>query len=224
MLGLAALLTLVSGVAMVSAYESHVVNVTAHVENALNVEPKIIEFGDVEPQQWLIEGFNVGISSSFSTQTRVSKIDYSICAEWKVDEGRNFAWWNGTQWVVDSGFYNWMGYFTYVGIDTGPDPLAGDMTLVGDPPEELGVPAAPGTKAKCVLASSMPLCTPDNLSDNVTIGVDVPVYEGAYTLQIPMPSGLDEPSWVIPTEHPAYDEEYMEFGIDLIIQVTNIYD
>ena len=53
LLGLAALLMVSSGVAMVSAYEAHTVNVTAHVENAIALSPQagwdLGQFGTVFP-------------------------------------------------------------------------------------------------------------------------------------------------------------------------------
>ncbi len=51
LLGLSALVMVLSGVAMVSAYEAHLINVTAHVENALEVDTTPIDFGTVFPEE-----------------------------------------------------------------------------------------------------------------------------------------------------------------------------
>ncbi len=51
LLVLGTLLVSISGVAMVSAYEAHIINVTAHVENAMSVNKDDIDFGTVFPQE-----------------------------------------------------------------------------------------------------------------------------------------------------------------------------
>lgn len=82
------LLTLLAGFAVVvslplmAAYEAHVINVTAHIENALRVHPVgPFDYGTVFPQEYFFgAGFGVGTSDSFSApeQTRVQNIDYII--------------------------------------------------------------------------------------------------------------------------------------------------
>jgi hypothetical protein len=68
LLVLGALVIVLSGVAMVSAYEAHVINVTAHVENAIVLEGVGIgpdyeyDFGTVFPEEWLRKIFVVGVS------------------------------------------------------------------------------------------------------------------------------------------------------------------
>ncbi len=66
------------GVAAVSAYEAHVINVTAHIENALTVDAKELVFGTVFPQEYVTKDFNVTLSSSFLTAERVDDVDYVI--------------------------------------------------------------------------------------------------------------------------------------------------
>ena len=50
LLGLVAVVAVAGGVAALSAYEAHVINVTAHIENALYVHPESRDFGTVFPQ------------------------------------------------------------------------------------------------------------------------------------------------------------------------------
>ncbi|MEE8471785.1 MAG: hypothetical protein V3S82_01315, partial [Dehalococcoidia bacterium] len=85
LLGLSVLVLVLSGVAAVSAYEAHLINVTAHVENAMTVDTAAIDYGTMFPEEWYTTDFHVTVSESFceETQTRVSKIDYSIWVEWK---------------------------------------------------------------------------------------------------------------------------------------------
>ena len=63
-----------------AAFEAHVVNVTATIENALLVHPESLEYGTVFPQEHLDSTFFITFSTSFSAtkQTRVGKVDYVI--------------------------------------------------------------------------------------------------------------------------------------------------
>src|SRR3989338_6416442 len=65
---------------LLAAFEAHVVNVTARIENALFVHPQSIEYGTVFPQEYLLSDFFLSFSESFSetSQTRVGKVDYVI--------------------------------------------------------------------------------------------------------------------------------------------------
>ena len=53
---------------MFAAFEAHVVNVTARIENALNVPIKSIDFGTVFPQEKQDKTFDVQLSGSFMDQ------------------------------------------------------------------------------------------------------------------------------------------------------------
>ncbi len=78
LLGLGAIgITLVM-VPMFSAFEAHVVNVTATIENALRVPLKSINFGTVFPQEQLDETLDVHLSQSFIDEPRVDDVDYII--------------------------------------------------------------------------------------------------------------------------------------------------
>lgn len=65
---------------MFAAFEAHVVNVTATIENALYVHPQSLAYGTVFPEQHLDTSFFVTFSESFSVtgQTRVGTVDYII--------------------------------------------------------------------------------------------------------------------------------------------------
>ena len=77
-LSLVAVVAVVGGVATMSAYEAHVINVTAHIENALTANTTPIEFGTVFPQEYLEKQFDVKLSSSFLEEGRVDDITYVI--------------------------------------------------------------------------------------------------------------------------------------------------
>lgn len=75
------LLLLVGGLAILplfAAFEAHVVNVTARIENALNVPIKSLDFGTVFPQEKLDQNFTVVLSQSFRDEDRVDDVEYVI--------------------------------------------------------------------------------------------------------------------------------------------------
>ena len=89
LLMVAALLIVFSGVAAVSAYEGHLVNVKAHLENAIAVADVDYEldFGLVFPQDWLQKYVSVGLSESFMSQEAddagYSTVIYQVYWEYK---------------------------------------------------------------------------------------------------------------------------------------------
>jgi len=95
LLGLGAVAIVIAGVASFSAWEAHIINVTAHIENALAVTPDALNFGTVFPQEYLLsDPFTVGLSTSFLAQTDAHRVDYvikqktkCICTEDGVREG-----------------------------------------------------------------------------------------------------------------------------------------
>lgn len=60
------------------AFEAHVVNVTATIENALAVSTNSIDFGTVFPQEHLNQPLTVQLSGSFMTEERVDDVEYFI--------------------------------------------------------------------------------------------------------------------------------------------------
>lgn len=80
LLGLGATLAVVAGVAAMSAYEAHIINVTATIENTLTVPASLIEFGTVFPQEYQESSFNIGLSQSFldKNQLRKGDVQYKI--------------------------------------------------------------------------------------------------------------------------------------------------
>jgi len=70
-------LTLVA-LPLFSAFEAHVINVTATIENALSVPIKAIDFGTVFPQEYLKESLGITLSDSFLAENRVDDVDYFI--------------------------------------------------------------------------------------------------------------------------------------------------
>ena len=79
-LGLSAILVALAVAPMFAAFEAHVINVTATIENALYVHPESREFGTVFPQEYKEQGIFVTFSQSFSAtgQNRVGTVEYVI--------------------------------------------------------------------------------------------------------------------------------------------------
>jgi len=76
--GLAAFALVIATVPMFAAFEAHVINVTATIENALQVTPSEISFGTTFPQERLDKTFEVSISNSFREEGRVDDVTYII--------------------------------------------------------------------------------------------------------------------------------------------------
>jgi hypothetical protein len=64
--------------AALSAFEAHIVNVTAQIENALDVPVDAIDFGTVFPQEELDETLEISLSDSFLGEDRVDDVEYII--------------------------------------------------------------------------------------------------------------------------------------------------
>ncbi|OGM09339.1 hypothetical protein A2Z67_04010 [Candidatus Woesebacteria bacterium RBG_13_36_22] len=78
LLGLLAVVVVAGGVAGLAAYEAHIINVTAKIENALSVIPDEIMFGTVFPQEQLSRNLNIALSQSFLEEDRVDDVSYTI--------------------------------------------------------------------------------------------------------------------------------------------------
>lgn len=68
----------VATVPMFAAFEAHVINVTARIENALTVDTTPIAYGTVFPQEKLDKFIALALSQSFVDEDRVDDIDYRI--------------------------------------------------------------------------------------------------------------------------------------------------
>ena len=78
LLAAAALGTSITMLPLLAAFEAHVINVTAKIENALTVPVNELTFGTVFPQEKLDKTFDVSLSASFIAEDRVDDVDYII--------------------------------------------------------------------------------------------------------------------------------------------------
>lgn len=219
---LAAVVVVFSGVAAVSAYEAHIVNVHAKVENALHVTgagsgPNYdLDFGVLFPEQWLAKRIALQVSQSFCEQETVTAIKYRLFVEEKADTA-NIS-------------YTWPGQFCYVGIDPTESggtvnntfPLATDMLtgILGNSPGD-----RPAVKEILSENEIDKLDGGDNF-DYIWIGIDCPVFQGYYNAASDnivnegvKPSGLAAPSWIAPEGWST--GQYV--GFDLKVQISDLY-
>src|SRR3989344_5096471 len=95
LLGMSAAALAVASVPMFAAFEAHVLNVTARIENALTVDTKALDFGTVFPQEHLEKPMSVTLSGSFLGENRVDDVSYFIRQKPKcaitINEGKALA-------------------------------------------------------------------------------------------------------------------------------------
>lgn len=107
LLSLGALGVTLALVPLFAAFEAHVVNVTATIENALNVPIRTMEFGTVFPQERLDKTFDVTLSNSFQAQAQGTS--NLVCnGSFETPEVTNVAKWEifpngyaGLCWTVE---------------------------------------------------------------------------------------------------------------------------
>lgn len=232
------LLTLLAGFVFVvslplmAAYEAHVINVTAHIENALYVHPESRNFGTVFPQEYRELGTFVTFSKSFSAtdQTRVSKIDYKIVQKPKprpefensagIPEARKWCHDNYPQTPYDPNNADWQAFLVncYPSLcpylSKTPDNLDGN---------DIGVLPFHDPWS----ASSIAYGTIDKNSayvgDNWVVDLTVPCFEGM--------CAQDWADFVFDHNPNANPDDYMlpadledeTFGCDLWFEITRIY-
>ena len=63
---------------LVAAFEAHVINVTASIDNALSVPIKSLDFGTIFPQEELDKEFDVSLSQTFLADGRYDGVRYFI--------------------------------------------------------------------------------------------------------------------------------------------------
>ena len=243
LLVLGALVIVFSGVAMVSAYEAHTINVKAKVENALNVPTEEIDFGTVFPEEWITKAFKVKHSESFcevyqggrlQQGTHVDAINYQVWVVRKPvpqvplpdpypDPVDNIS-------GVD--YYYWLGDALYIGIFDMLEPL--DILPAKKYPLAAGGELIHVTNLTAPAPTAPVLVLSDNITkpdlgaddlhfDTIVVGLDVPVFEGYYnptTDPEPKPSGLNDPTVTLTGER---NVQGIVLGADIVIQVTNIY-
>lgn len=204
---LAAVAAIAAGVTGMAAFEAHVINVTARVENALTVTPDEIMFGSVFPQEKLYKNLNIALSASFLEEGRVDDIKYIIKQKPKCVDGQGvYAAVNPVTHECPEGATVLPSLCEY--ISETPDAAPGNdsgITAFHDPAQAY----AYGYLAKSA----------QDLEDEWVIDLHVPCFEGMCDQAALDP--LNEE--YIPEEYrpdPLLNSEV--FGCDLWVEVTEV--
>ena len=225
-----ALLMVVSGVAAVSAYEAHTINVKAHVENALLVDTAEMDFGTVFPEEILYKEAAIGLSSSANgsmgggqVSGNLSSVEYKVFAEYKLEvPGTNFEYY---QWL---GEWLWVGNEGAVNPDTNTANLSGlGWYCVGPQPDDdyaypVGVKPVPMASEVTGLSATLNAQDKDNM---VRVMLLTPAFHNSYNADT---DALVKPQWwldLIADEmwpRLSGDGSGTDLGLDLKIQVTGI--
>ena len=94
LVGIIGVLTVLTALPLFSAFEAHIINVSATIENALSVNATALDFGTVFPQEHLKKPLTVQLSGSFLAESRVEDVGYFIRQKPKCavtwDDGQSF--------------------------------------------------------------------------------------------------------------------------------------
>lgn len=105
-----AALSAVVALPLLSAFEAHIINVTARIENALAVNTIPIDFGTVFPQEQLDRRFDVRLSGSFMQEDRVDDVEYIIRQKpkcgWTINNGQELVGETQSGHVDDNGNFS----------------------------------------------------------------------------------------------------------------------
>lgn len=237
----AAVLTGLLFLPLLAAFEAHVINVTATIENALFVHPQSLEYGTVFPQEHLDSSFFITFSNSFSetNQRRVGKVDYVIKQKPKPREtfvqqvgpeaARDYCHLNSPTNVGDPNdpYYAkcYPNLCPYLSKEPDNIPSTGPNALNdhGLPPfHNPETEHATGTLAKFGTSTSTTIG--NDPSDNWTVDLAVPCFAGYCAQDWPDFVKKLNPAVTDPTQYelPAA-LEHQVFGCDLWVEVTKIY-
>jgi hypothetical protein len=219
LLGLTTPLIVIGGIVAISAFEAHVINVTAHIENALKVLPATGElvFGTVFPQEYHEKKIWITTSESFCAgdQRRVLNIDYKIVQKPKC--------------VNPAGEYSPVDYDThecpegYTEMPLLCAYLSKTPVYEDEPPyTDYGVPAFHNPDDPLFIATGT-INKDHDLSDEWIIDLAVPCFEGMCSQDwdefvAQYNPDADPHAYEAPAEF-----ESSTFGCDLWVEVTDIY-
>ena len=212
-----------------AAYEAHVVNVTAHIENALAVDPQEIEFGVVFPQEYLEKEFEIKLSDSFmsafdSEDQRVQFVDYKIVSKPKCKIVKPCS---------DCPTYAAIDFSTHE-CPEGYEVMNDLCSFLSKMPSEsetgdVGVPSYyDETTNECSVFER-------NIVDNIDTSIDWATGELAacggdiidnwtVDLKVPPVEGYVGQDWPVSCRDWVVEEDGLDYGCDLWVEVTGIYN
>ena len=108
LIGMGATATAIAMAPLFAAFEAHVINVTARIENALNVPLREITFGTVFPQEELDRVFDLSLSDSFLAQAGNTSGNLILNGGFETPDVPAGSWAiypdaSQTSWTVESG-------------------------------------------------------------------------------------------------------------------------
>ena len=206
---LLAVVVVSGGVAALSAYEAHIINVTAHIENALAVHPEALEFGTVFPQEYLEKQVTVDMSESFLAEKRVDNIEYVIkqkpkCKAIDSDNPIQYAPVDYATHECPDDYKKMLSLCPYLSKMDGDPEDKNDVGLPSYFQKDRCIEHPADAKATGRLAKSE-----EDLADLWIIDLKVPPVEGTV--------GQDWPAGC-----PTVEKNNQDYGCDLWIEVTNI--
>ena len=223
---LGALVMVVSGVAAVSAYEAHAINIFAHVENALTVDlvddaDGKLDYGTVFPQEWYCDIVAVNLSQSALSilgegTGNLSSVDYNMYGEYKSDGA--------------GGWYMWIGDYIWLKeaadvvcpVQGDPDTALDTWNRVGAQPTLNWTPPTP-KPTTMISAAIGGLHTLDATTTGTEVGVLflAPVFKDFYNIETDI-----KPLWwpALGTDWPQLigDHTGQDMGMELKFQVVAI--
>ncbi len=221
---------IIIGLPLFAAFEAHVVNVSATIENALFVHPESLEFGTVFPQEHLDSSFFLAFSQSFSArdQRRVGTVEYVIKQKPQcVDAQGNFPRVGedaSGNFICPSGSTMRPTICPYLSKTPDNNPSTGPNANndIGLPP--FHDPATQFASGKIVKFNTAGSIVGNDPADTWTVDLAVPCFKGQCAqdwasfvhglnpnvgdpMQYQLPAGL----------------EHQTFGCDLWVEVTSIH-
>jgi hypothetical protein len=222
----AVLLVVFSGVSAVSAYEGHLIDIKAHVENAIGVNTIELNMGTVFPQEVFEAQIPFGLSQSFmsSNQLRLSSVNYELA--WELKPGVGATPLTSANPLYLGSYYEPLNPFLKVTSLDGTFTTNGNVNTVP-------APGAAVVFATGQLTKIWPSGYNTQSMDYVHLTFSVPVFQGYYnSITDPTPTNwvygmLNNGQFVTATENISNGTQTLtapvpnaDLGIDLKIQVT----
>ena len=205
--------------AMFAAFEAHIINVTAKIENALAVDTTPIEFGTVFPEEVLYSSpINMKLSDSFMAEGRVDDVEYIIRQKPKC------ALFDASGDITEYGRVTEDGSGNFICVDAGYVKLPVLCPFLSKTPDNTpdndgSLAAFHGSITDWTMADTLATQVIGRLAKSESDIED----DWIIDLHVPCFAGSCAQDYVVPADYeldPAL--EHMQFGCDLWIEVTGI--
>lgn len=209
-----------------AAFEAHVVNVTATIENALSVpiETQGLTFGEIFPEEIASTTFSMGLSSSFldKNNTNANEVDYVIRQKPKCglpNPGSNPTTYSQFAQVTENASGTFACPERYVPLPLlcpflSKHPVYATSSIQNDGSLDAFHGPLTGWNASTSAEFQVPgiLLSNGDATDTWNIDLHAPCFQGSCAQDNIVPANYQVSSTL----------EHQEFGCDLWIEVTNI--